>query len=207
MHIVHASPSHGSAPFKSPAPSLHSLCDFLPTLALIYLLFFHILLSYRRQYLPLVSSFATLVMADPLSIIGGTATAIHSIDRAIKFVNGISGAPRAIATLDGDLKAISQLLVQVNPFVYQIHAIDSSAQDSFIPHLQVALTNCGLVALDVETLLRPYVKPTTDPARSTWRRLRWTVNEKKTAGLEKDMVACKQTLNMAISLAGLYVVS
>src|SRR5271163_4080690 len=98
-------------------------------------------------------------MADPFSIIGVLAVAMNGIERATKFIDGISGAPRAIGRLDSELKAISQLLHQVNTFVHHIHAADSSAQDSFIPHLQAALANCRNVASDVETLLRPYVKP------------------------------------------------
>jgi N-terminal domain on NACHT_NTPase and P-loop NTPases len=144
-------------------------------------------------------------MADPFSIIGVLAVAMDGIERATKFIEGISGAPRAIAKLDSELKAISQLLRQVQSFIHQIHVADSSVQESFIPHLQTALVNCRNVALDIESLLRPYVKPTEDPRRSTWRRIVWTLKEQKTAGLEKDMAMCKQTLNMATSFATLYV--
>ncbi|KAE8454150.1 hypothetical protein EG329_005075 [Mollisiaceae sp. DMI_Dod_QoI] len=146
-------------------------------------------------------------MPDPLSIIGVLAVAMDGIERARKFTEAISGAPQAIAKLDNELKAISQLLRQVYSFVHQIHAADSSAQDSFIPHLQTALANCSNVASEVETLLRPYVKSTRDPKRSTWRRIAWTFKEQKTTGLEKDMATCKQTLNMAISFADLAVSS
>jgi hypothetical protein len=144
-------------------------------------------------------------MADPFSIIGVLAVAMNGIERATKFIEGISGAPRAIERLESELKAIGQLLHQVHTFVHDIHVADSSAQDSFIPHLQTALANCRNVASDVETLLRPYVKATADAGRSTWRRFVWSFKEQKTAGLEKDMATCKQTLNMAISFADLYV--
>ena len=144
-------------------------------------------------------------MADPFAIIGVLAVAMNGIERTIKFIEGISGAPRAIERLESELKAISQLLHQVHTFVHDIHVADSSAQDSFIPHLQAALANCRNVASDVETLLRPCVKATADAGRSTWRRLVWSFKEQKMAGLEKDMATCKQTLNMAISFADLYV--
>lgn len=116
-------------------------------------------------------------MAEVLTVIGLLSAAIGGVERATKIIEGIRGAPRAIAKLDSELKVISELLYQI-----QKRTFCSSSQD-FITQLRTTLAGCEDVASEVETLLKPYAKP----GRSTWRRITWTFKEKKIADLEKEM--------------------
>jgi hypothetical protein len=141
-------------------------------------------------------------MADPCSIIGVVAVAVHDIHRALRFVEGIQDAPQAIARLTSELAVISQLLQQLDAFIRK-HAMDGSLNETFVSHLRHALANSEGVARDVNALLRPYVKPTGDLQQSLWKRFAWTFREQKLAGLQKDMMQCNQALHMSISYADL----
>ena len=146
----------------------------------------------------------TYAMVDPFSIIGAVSVTIDAVERTKCFLEGITGAPKAVESLSKEFSTVGQLLHQINTFVRRLHADGVAGQDSFGPHLQDALQNCQKLALDVEELLKPYLQPTGESSRNILKRISWTFKAEKVARIEKDIATCKQTLNIAVSFADLY---
>ena len=137
---------------------------------------------------------------DPFSIVGVVAAALKTIGQAKEFVGGIQRAPRSIETLSEDLLSIESLLRELGSL---LDKFDESTQKRVNRIVREPLTNCEKIARQVDSLLRPYVKPSGTSNVSVWKRFSFSFQESEVLHLHREMSACKQNLTIAIAAADL----
>jgi hypothetical protein len=146
---------------------------------------------------------------DPISFVFGiistTALALHTAHRTKDFIDGIQGAPRAVANLSRDLNALYIVLQVLHDHLTNLAKTQSRDHVDFIALLQGPLTNCVAVCDDVASTLRPFIKANGAVKTTRWRGLKWIYREKEIVVLRDVLASYKSSLELAIALANLYV--
>src|SRR5271170_2943417 len=146
---------------------------------------------------------------DPFSIttgvVGAAAVALHSARHVNNFIDGIQGAPRAVSALSKDLQALKNVLETLNTLVNQVHLSGGTARTDFIPLLKPPLENCTTALESILLAVKPYTKPSGESKKSRWRGFVWTFREREVLMLQKTLMDYKMSLDIAISVANLYV--
>jgi hypothetical protein len=132
-------------------------------------------------------------MIDPVSIVGLASAILKDVIFVKDFVVGIQRAPRKIETLRYELSLIEGLLREINSLV------DTADEATMNRLLREPLKNCGEIAQQVDKLLRPYVK--SSKGVNMWGRFTFGFKDSEVLELQRNMLACKLNLNIAISHA------
>ena len=139
-------------------------------------------------------------MADPLSITAGAVGilgfALHSSRRLLDLINGLQGAPKDIAALSTDLKAL-----------YEVLAVLMGMQDELARNaslcncLQPPLENCLDVFEEFTTALNTYTLTTREGTRKirSWKNVAWVLKEKEIQLFRDTIVTYKASLSLAVS--------
>ena len=134
-------------------------------------------------------------MADPFSIISLVGITLKSILQVKELVSTIQRAPRSIETLSDELAAIAGLLRELG------HLASGPDELDLNRIAREPLANCEKVAKQIEKLIQPYVK--TAGGITKWGRFAFGFKENDVLLLQRDMVACKQNLTLAVTSADL----
>ena len=138
-------------------------------------------------------------MADPLSIAAGVTGllgfALHGSRRMVEFIESIRDAPKDIAAISADLKAL-----------YEVLASLAGMQDQFdrnptmSSYLRVPLENCVDIFTDFTTTLNQYVATTRDGTVKvrTWKNIVWAFKEKEINLFRDTVLAYKASLSLAV---------
>jgi hypothetical protein len=138
-------------------------------------------------------------MADPLSITAGVAGllgfALHGSKRMLEFIDGIRNAPKDIAAISVDLRAL-----------YQEIAALAAMQEGFCrnptmaDYLREPLENCVDVFTEFTMTLNQYVVTTRDGSTKvrTWKHITWAFKEKEIQLFRNTLLAYKSSLSIAI---------
>jgi hypothetical protein len=141
-------------------------------------------------------------MADPFSIIGLVGSSLGGIIKAKEWLDGIRRAPQSIQALSVELRAIESLLRELGTL---LNSFNSATRDQAGRLVRDAVRNCEAMLRQIDVLLRPFVTVDSDTSIATWKRFAFTFRESDITPLRREMESCKQTLNMAINCANLYV--
>jgi len=138
-------------------------------------------------------------MADPLSIAAGVTGllgfALHGSRRMVEFIESIRDAPKDIAAISADLKAL-----------YEVLASLAGMQDQFdrnptmSSYLRVPLENCVDIFTDFTTTLNQYIVTTRDGTVKvrTWKNIVWAFKEKEINLFRDTVLAYKASLSLAV---------
>ncbi|OIW33100.1 hypothetical protein CONLIGDRAFT_162702 [Coniochaeta ligniaria NRRL 30616] len=138
-------------------------------------------------------------MADPFSIIGLVGTSLNGLIKTKEWIEGIRRAPQSIKALSGDLGVIERLLRELGSL---LKSADDETQDSLSRLARDAVNNCEDISLQINKILRPFVSSKGGNI-TTWKRFSFNFRGSDVLYLQREMAACKQTLNMAIGCANL----
>lgn len=143
-------------------------------------------------------------MADPFSIIGLVGSSLGGIIKAKEWVDGIRRAPQSIKTLSVELRALESLLRELGTL---LNGFNAATQDQAGRLVRDAVRNCDSMLREIDVLLLPFVTADPDTGITVWKRFAFSYKESDVTQLRREMESCKQTLNMAINCANLYVMS
>jgi hypothetical protein len=150
-------------------------------------------------------------MADPLSIsagvIGTLAFALHSARRTISFIDSIRGAPTVIRALSTDLHTLEHVLGTLGELLNHPDFRDNPRRLDFVALLRDPLQLCTATLDSILGRLKPYTWPTGDARTSKWRGFSWFLHEKDIISLQKTLTNHKASLEIAIAVANLYVLT
>ncbi|KAH6871642.1 hypothetical protein B0T10DRAFT_611191 [Thelonectria olida] len=140
-------------------------------------------------------------MADPLSITSGIVGilgfALHGSKRLFEFIDGLRGAPKDIATLSIDLRAL-----------YEVLAVLAGMQDELVRDgslcdcLRTPLENCVDVFEEFSMTLHAYTLTTRDGRAKvrTWKNIAWAFKDREIQLFRDTLVTYKASLSMAVGV-------
>lgn len=135
------------------------------------------------------------------AIVGLVTTAYTSCQKLYNTFDGVRNAPKHIATISHDLEDFYLVLG-----TFQALLDDEEFSAGIVQHAQSGnlcnvLKDCLLVFKEFNTIISEYQAHNKNSATGTWRRLKWTFKESEVKNLRSDLMGCKATLNVAISVA------
>jgi len=136
-------------------------------------------------------------MAEPLAVIGIIGSSLTAVVQAKDFVDSIRRAPQSVQTLSDDLRAIVSLLRELDSL---LNAVDDRTRQGAHRLVRETRDSCERVARRVDVVLRPFVR-STGASLNVWQRFSFRFQQSDVVELQRDMAACKQTLNISISFA------
>lgn len=144
-------------------------------------------------------------MADAVglasAIVSLVTTAYSSCQKLYTTFDGVRNAPKHIATISNDLEDFYLVLG-----TFQALLDDEEFSTGIVQHAQSGnlcnvLKDCLLVFKEFNTIISEYQAQNKNSAIGTWQRLKWKFKESEVKDLRRDLMGCKATLNVAISVA------
>ena len=138
-------------------------------------------------------------MADPLSIatgvVGLLGYALHGSKRMLEFIESIRNAPKDVAALSLDLRALHDVLATLAGMQNEFNS-----NPTIIDCLRVPLENCVDIFTDFTATLNQFVVTTRDGSMRvrTWKNIVWAFREKEISLFRDTTLAYKASLNMAV---------
>jgi hypothetical protein len=149
-------------------------------------------------------------MADPVgltaSIIAIAGLAYQSCKALYELLDGIRNAPKTLQALNEDLSTVHNLLKSIKT------AMEDSSDDSFsdgvkncLEEAKPALTGCGKACDEFAEKMRKLMSHSHENHTSARDRIKLQFQEKDISAFKYQIGSYKATLNIALSLASLYV--
>lgn len=135
------------------------------------------------------------------AIVSLVATAYSSCQELYSTFDGIRNAPKHIATISNDLQDFYLVLGTIQALLDDEDFSAGIAQHSHSENLCKVLEDCIRVFSELNTIISDYQAHNRDSVSGTWQRLKWTFKESEIKTLRGDLMGCKTTLNLAISVA------
>ena len=135
------------------------------------------------------------------AIITVVKTAYSSCQELYSAFNGVRNAPKHIATISNDLQDFYLVLGTVQTLLDDEEFSAGIVQQAQSSNLCKVLDDCILVFKDFNAIICEYQAHDNGSATGTWQCLKWIFKESEIKGLQHHLVACKITLNLAISMA------
>ena len=143
-------------------------------------------------------------MADPISVIAAVALAAHTLRRTCEFIQGISGAPSTILTINRDLKALQIVIDILEKLLRDSNFALADRNNQVISLVQTPLQNCAVLCENLYKRIEPCVKGLAEGRISKWRPIaRFKFWESEVKATQQDLASAKATLEVGISLAQL----
>ena len=130
-------------------------------------------------------------------VIGTAGIALHSARRVYELIADIRGAPEAVHSVSRDVKALSNALEMLQTMLRTFHEPEHL---KMVPMLQTPLDNCVEILHDIEIKIKPHVKAQSGRL-NVWKSFVWTFREKDILAMQTTLLAHKQSLDIAISIA------
>ncbi|KAK3339860.1 hypothetical protein B0T25DRAFT_560751 [Lasiosphaeria hispida] len=144
-------------------------------------------------------------MADPLSIAAGVVGllgyTLHGSKRMLEFIESIRNAPKDVAALSLDLRALHDVLATLAGMQNEFNS-----NPTIIDCLRVPLENCVDIFTDFTATLNQFVVTTRDGSMRvrTWKNIVWAFREKEISLFRDTTLAYKASLNMAVGAMTLF---
>ena len=136
------------------------------------------------------------------SAILSLVTTVYSSCRELyNTFDGVRNAPKHIAIISNDLQDFYLVLGTVQALFDDEEFSAGILQYAQSGNLCKVLEDCISVFKDINNIISEYQAHNKDPAIGTWQRLKWTFKESEIKGLRSNLIGCKATLNLAISVA------
>lgn len=139
-------------------------------------------------------------MSDPLSITAGIVGilgfALHSSKRLFEFIDGLRGAPKDIAAISDDLKALYRVLAVLVGMQDEL-----SRNSSLCDCLRPPIENCLDVFDEFTTTLNTYIHVTREGTLKVriWKNIPWVFKEKEIQLFRDTVITYKASLSIAVA--------
>jgi Fungal N-terminal domain of STAND proteins len=148
-------------------------------------------------------------MADPIGIISGVVgiamSTLHVAGKLKELIDGIQGAPEAVKALSKDLHALQGVLEALNSLLEDSRFTERRLCAEAMPALEPHLHNCTTTLDSISMAIARHTKPSGDPKKSKWSGFIWYFREKEILTLQNRLTTYKMSLDLAVSVATLYV--
>jgi hypothetical protein len=148
-------------------------------------------------------------MADPFGIAAGVLgiaiSTLHVARKLKELIDGIQGAPEAVKALSKDLHALQGVLEALNSLLGDSRFTEARLCAEAMPALEPHLQNCTTTLDSIFVAIARHTKPSGDPKKSKWSGFIWAFREKEILTLQNRLTTYKMSLDLAISVANLYV--
>lgn len=143
-------------------------------------------------------------MADPLSltasIVGILSAALHGSRRPFEFIDSLQSAPKDIAALSTDLKALYSTLADLSGMQQKL-----DDNNLLCDSLKAPLENCLDIFDEFMMTLQTYTQTSRDGTRRvrTWKKITWAFKDKEIQLFRDTILTYKASLNLAAHAATL----
>lgn len=148
-------------------------------------------------------------MIDPFAITAGVLgiamSALHVARKLQELIDGIQGAPEAVKALSKDLHALQGVLEALNNLLEDSRFTERHLCAEAMPALEPHLQNCTTTLDSIFMAIARHTKPSGDPKKSKWSGFIWSFREKEILTLQNRLTTYKMSLDLALSVANLYV--
>ncbi|KAL9571976.1 hypothetical protein ACKAV7_003965 [Fusarium commune] len=139
-------------------------------------------------------------MSDPLSVtasvVGIVGALLHGSKRLYEFIDSLQNAPKDIAALSTDLRALYEILAHI-----------TNIQDRLSSHLDLCvslkapLENCLNIFDEFTTLLQGFIQTSRDGTIQVrvWKQMAWAFKDKEIQLFRDTITTYKISLDMALS--------
>ncbi|KAH7127537.1 PAS domain-containing protein [Dactylonectria macrodidyma] len=144
-------------------------------------------------------------MADPLSVtasvIGILGVALHGSRRLFELIDSLQSAPKDIASLSTDLKALHGTLERLTHLQQKL-----DDNRSLCDPLKAALENCLDIFQEFTLTLQSYTQASSDGTRKvrTWKKIVWAFKDKEIQLFRDTILTYKASLNLAANAVTLF---
>ncbi|RSL53008.1 hypothetical protein CEP54_010609 [Fusarium duplospermum] len=139
-------------------------------------------------------------MADPLSVgasvVGIVGAALHGAKRLYEFIDSLRNAPKDIAALSTDLRALYQVLGRLAGMQDRL-----SKNPELCDCLTTPLENCLDIFEEFTTLLNSFTQTTRDGTVKvrTWKNIAWAFKDKEIQLFRDTVTTYKVSLDVAVN--------
>ena len=131
------------------------------------------------------------------------ATAYSSCQKVDSIFEGARNAPKHIKALSSDLEDFYLVLGTLQALLDDEDFSPGVIRQAISLNLCKALENCIAIFKNIRIVASEYQIHHKRSEPGTWQRLKWTFKESEISSFRRDLMGCKSTLNMSISLANL----
>ena len=135
------------------------------------------------------------------AIVSLVSTAYSSCQKLYNTFDGLRNAPKHIATISNDLEDFYLVLGTIQELLNDEEFSASVVQYAQSENLCGVLSHCLTIFEDLNVIISEYQGHSKDLKTGSWQRLKWTFKRSKVDDLRNNLMGCKATLNMAISVA------
>ncbi|KAF5533971.1 GATA transcription factor [Fusarium napiforme] len=139
-------------------------------------------------------------MSDPLSVtasfVGIVGALLHGSKRLYEFIDSLQNAPKDIAALSADLRALHEILAHVTNVQDKL-----SCHPDLCASLKVPLENCLNIFDEFTALLQGFTRTSRDGTIQVrvWKQMAWAFKDKEIQLFRDTITTYKVSLNMALS--------
>lgn len=162
---------------------------------------------YEKQSLANESHVAAMVepFGVATGVLGIAMSALHVARKLKELIDGIQGAPEAVKALSKDLHALQGVLEALNSLLEDSRSTEKRLCAEAMPALEPHLENCTTTLDSIFMAIARHTKPSGDPKKSKWSGFIWSFREKEILTLQNRLTTYKMSLDLAVSVANLYV--
>ena len=131
------------------------------------------------------------------------ATAYSSCQKLHSTFQGARNAPKHIKALSSDLEDFYLVLGTLQALLDDEEFSPGVIRQATSLNLCKMLENCISVFKSIRVIASEYQIHHKRSEPGTWQRLKWTFKESEIDDFRKDLMGCKATFNMSISVANL----
>ncbi|KAM0799009.1 hypothetical protein BDR22DRAFT_964252 [Usnea florida] len=132
------------------------------------------------------------------------ATAYSSCQKLDSIFQGARNAPKHIKALSSDLEDFYLVLGTLQALLDDEELSPGVTTQATSLNLCNVLENCISVFKSIKVVASEYQIAHKRSELGTWQRLKWTFRESEIDNFRKDLMGCKATFNMSISVANFY---
>ncbi|KAF5618710.1 White collar 1 [Fusarium sp. NRRL 52700] len=139
-------------------------------------------------------------MSDPLSVtasvVGIVGALLHGSKRLYEFIDSLQNAPKDIAALSTDLRALYEILAHVTNIQDRL-----SSHVDLCTSLKTPLENCLNIFDEFTTLLQGFTQTSRDGTIQVrvWKQMAWAFKDKEIQLFRDTITTYKISLDMALS--------
>ncbi|KAK2693005.1 hypothetical protein QWA68_007117 [Fusarium oxysporum] len=139
-------------------------------------------------------------MSDPLSVtasvVGIIGALLHGSKRLYEFIDALQNAPKDIAALSTDLRALYEILAHITNVQDRL-----SSSPNLCASLKAPLENCLNIFNEFTTLLQGFTQTSRDGIIQVrvWKQMTWALKDKEVQLLRDTVTTYKMSLNIALN--------
>jgi hypothetical protein len=140
-------------------------------------------------------------MSDPLSVtasvVGIVGALLHGSKRLYEFIDSLQNAPKDIAALSTDLRALYEILAHITNVQNRL-----SSNPNLCVSLKAPLENCLHIFDDFTTLLQGFTQISRDGTVKVrvWKQMAWAFKDKEIQLFRDTITTYKVSLDMTLNV-------